>query len=112
MTNGPLFDWTPRRPRVSSAYPHEPSYKKPGTSELAAHQIKKRSGLVRECVLDAIRKAGTDGLTADEAAALIGESILTVRPRCTELKLFKLIRDSGMARRNESGKLAVVWVSV
>ena len=65
---------------------------------------------MRERVLAAIRKAGAFGLTADEAAAKLGLTPFTARPRCTELNKLGKIMDSGLRRENESGRRAIVWV--
>jgi hypothetical protein len=49
------------------------------------------------------------GATADEIAAAINYSILTVRPRVSELRRQGRILDSGVRRKNISGKSAIVW---
>ena len=55
------------------------------TSEAAARAIEGASvARLRAAVLQAFVDAGPGGLTADEAAAMIGESVLAVRPRVTE----------------------------
>lgn len=43
------------------------------------------------------------GLTADEMAERLGKSILSVRPRITELSHAGLIRDSGLRRMARGG---------
>jgi hypothetical protein len=48
-------------------------------------------------------------MTADEVADFVGESLLTIRPRMTELKRLGLLRDTGARRANASGRQAVVW---
>ncbi len=47
-------------------------------------------------------------MTADECASRMGLSILTVRPRCTELKITQRLADTGERRSNQSGKRAAV----
>lgn len=49
------------------------------------------------------------GLTADEVAALLVQSVLAVRPRVAELRKEGFIRDTGLRRSNASGKRAIVW---
>ena len=50
-----------------------------------------------------------EGLTADECAAIIGQTVLATRPRVTELnKQGKIIR-TGQRRKNVSGASAIVW---
>lgn len=74
----------------------------------ARDSIAPRADLVREAVFRAIQ-AAPDGLTADEAAAAIGESVLTCRPRTTELQQAGRILPTACRRRNASGRLATVW---
>lgn len=100
-----LFDWQQAYPVIPGSKGHH------GTSEAAAEAIKPDAGILREKTLRAIRSA-RDGLTADQVAEFLGESILSIRPRCSELKLYGHIKDSGQRRRNDSGKNAVVWVAV
>lgn len=96
---------------MTGAYPYTPGYKAHGTSELAAHGAAFSAADVRNEVLRAIERAGVEGLTADEAAAKVHRSILTVRPRVSELKLYGLIKDSGRTRLNDSGRRATVWIA-
>jgi len=49
------------------------------------------------------------GLTADEIAAALDESVLAVRPRVSELFHAGLIEKTGERRRNQSGLSAHVW---
>lgn len=51
---------------------------------------------------------GVTGLTPDEAAWLLERSVLSVRPRTTELLQSGTLQDSGERRRNESGNTAHV----
>lgn len=50
------------------------------------------------------------GLTADEAAASLGESILTVRPAVTRLRNAGKLIPTGERRENLSGRPATVLV--
>ena len=49
------------------------------------------------------------GLTADEIAARLGQSVLAVRPRVSELFHAGLIEKTGERRSNASGLSAHVW---
>jgi len=49
------------------------------------------------------------GLTADEIAARLGESVLAVRPRISELFHAGVIEKTGDRRPNASGLSAHVW---
>lgn len=54
-----------------------------------------------------------EGATADEIAYALRYSILTVRPRVSELyNKLKKIQKSDVRRPNQSGRNAVVWVIV
>jgi predicted ArsR family transcriptional regulator len=88
----------------SRAYPQSPGYSEPDTSKKAAETVD--AGTLRAIVLDAIERIGP--MTADECAGRLGMSILTVRPRFTELKAMSLIRDSGRRHPNSSGRMAKV----
>lgn len=92
-------------------YPGSPGYKDPDTSRLAARHVASRVEGLRALLLTRLRSAGADGLTADEAADLLGETPFAIRPRFTELLRDNRIVDSGLRRRNESGRTAKVWVA-
>ncbi|MEM7121911.1 MAG: hypothetical protein AAF563_11580 [Pseudomonadota bacterium] len=63
---------------------------------------------IREQVFDCLWFS--DGLTPDEVASRLGLSVLTVRPRCSELMRHGRIVDSGTRRVNASGRKAKVLV--
>lgn len=87
-------------------YPNTPGWKKSGTSSDAANKMKPHSSTLRNQVLEALRH---EEMTADEAAAAIGKTPFSVRPRVTELAKLGLIEESGVRRLNDSGSFAVVW---
>lgn len=103
-----LFSYTP--PPTPPRYPAAPGFKDLDTSRLAADSVAGRAGLLRERCRGLVADAGDAGMTADEAAARLGETVLSVRPRFTELLRAELIKDSGQRRRNDSGRSAKVWV--
>jgi len=94
---------------LSPGYPTTPGWKKRDTSIEAAVSIAARAPKLRDRVLATIKASGHHGLTADQVAARLGISILSARPRLSELVDLKLIRDTGHRRRNDSGKNAIVW---
>lgn len=96
-----------------SPYPYEPGAKVCGTSTDAAVEMKKKAPTLRAEVLALLRLPAyiTHGLTADRAAAILNESVLSIRPRFSELLEMGQIRDSGKRRANQSGKMATVWVA-
>jgi predicted ArsR family transcriptional regulator len=63
---------------------------------------------LRRLVIDVLA-ATPSGLTADEIAATLDESVLAVRPRVSELFHAGLIEKTGERRRNQSGLSAHVW---
>lgn len=92
------------------AYPYAPGAQNTDTSRAAAAEIASASPRLRELVLGEFERS--NGLTADEAAGRLGLSILTVRPRCTELLRLGKLRDSGARRLNNSGRKAAVLLPV
>lgn len=86
-----------------------PGYKEGTTSRDAALAVAGRAETLREKSLDALRKMP---LTADEVAMLLDESVLTIRPRLTELRKAGLIARTGDRRQNNSGKFAHVFSAV
>lgn len=87
-------------------YPREPGYAPNDTSHRATREVKAVATGLRFAVLGVLK---TRPMTADETAAALNQSVLTIRPRLTELLRMGVIEDSGERRRNESGKLAKVW---
>ena len=65
-----------------------------------------RAGTVAAKVYEAYLFFGA--MTADECAAAIGLGVLTVRPRCTELRAQGLLVASGERRPNRGGRTAAV----
>ena len=63
---------------------------------------------LRVLVLDLLA-ATPCGLTADEIAMKLGESVLAVRPRVSELFHARQIEKTGERRPNASGLNAYVW---
>ena len=98
----------PTRTVNSERYPETPGAKVVGTSKDAAEKIAPHAKTVRRDVLKEYATASDDGLTPDEAAKLVGNSVLTVRPRCAELKRLGHIKSTGETRKNASGHSANV----
>ena len=95
-----LFGWT--------GYPDSPGFKEHGgTSELAAARMSLTAGTLRAKAYAII--AASDGMTADEVARTMNESVLAIRPRITELGKAGWIYKTDMRRCNVSGMPAVVW---
>jgi predicted ArsR family transcriptional regulator len=91
-------------------YPNSPGFKGRDTSADAAAEVAEKAPLLRARCLAVLERS--NGLTADEVAGRLGASILSVRPRITELTRLNKVRDSGERRRNASGKRAIVWAAI
>jgi hypothetical protein len=89
-------------------YPHGPGFKKTATSKAAANSIAVYAATKRHHVLIEFVAAGRQGLTPDTCAKALNLSVLTVRPRCTELLAAGLLIPTGERRQNESGMSAAV----
>lgn len=93
-------------------YPDVPGHRGVSTSVEAANDLAPKLGRLQSAAYAAIKAADFVGLTADELAASLDVDRYTIQPRTSELKLRRMIRDSGMRRRNASGKRAIVWVAL
>jgi predicted ArsR family transcriptional regulator len=87
-------------------YPDAPGFKAAGTSEDAADSAKLVAAYIRAKVLRAVQQRP---MTPDECAETLGLSILSVRPRFSELRADCKIVDTGARRENISGRKAAVW---
>src|SRR3546814_1743546 len=93
-----------RRPMADLfTYPNAPGAQNRDTSRAAADHVAERAPVLRARVLAVIERS--NGLTADEAAGRLGVSILSVRPRVTELARLHKVRDSGQRRDRKSTRL-------
>lgn len=88
-------------------YPQSPGFKARQTSADAAADIAGRTPLLREQCLAVLRNKGA--LTPDQVAGHLGISILSVRPRFSELVRLGKIQDTGERRVNQSGRRAICW---
>lgn len=97
---------------MSTHYPIEPGAKeRGGTSEEAAQAIGgRKSAVLRELAFRVLEKFGP--MTADEVAARCAMSVLSIRPRISELGDMGRIRKTNERRRNASGQSAAVWEAV
>lgn len=91
-------------------YPAEPGAQERDTSQAAADAIAPDAATLRAKALAVVERS--NGLTADEVAGRMGMSILSIRPRLTELSRLGKVRDSGARRANGSGRKAIVWAAV
>jgi predicted ArsR family transcriptional regulator len=89
-------------------YPEAPGFKVAGPSEQAAKAITGSANKMRAAVLAQIAQY-QHGATADEIARDLNLSVLSVRPRVSELNRNGEIEQTGARRKNESGMTATVW---
>ena len=93
-----------RQGDLFQTYPNRPGFKQHGgTSQDAAEAIEPRADTLRGKALAVIKTAGPRGLTADEAADIMDRSVLSIRPRISELLELGLIERNGQRRKNSSG---------
>lgn len=89
-------------------YPYKAGHRKVRTSISAANETNKKiSRLHKQVLLELARNP--NGLTGSELSNLTKVSILTIRPRTTELKLQGLIIDSESTKKNENGKPEIIY---
>lgn len=84
-----------------------PGFKVSGPSQDAAANIAEHAQTLRDRV-DALFDGGQER-TADECAERLGQDILSVRPRLSELKRLGRIAETDERRQNKSGMTATVW---
>lgn len=77
------------------------------TSAAAATSMREHAPRLRQLVLDAVRRAGLNGLTSDEAEAQLGLAHQTCSARLVELRKHGQVVAAG-TRRTRSGRRAVV----
>lgn len=90
----------------SRVYPDAPGFKEQTTSRESAAKVAPDADNFRCLVLQAVRRQPS---TTDEVAAALDLSVLTVRPRMSELRALGNVEPSGLRRKNESGHSAIVW---
>jgi transposase len=88
-------------------YPDQPGFKAPGPSEQAAQAICSTAKKLRDQVLKIIAEAPA-GLSADAVADRLGKSVLSVRPRVSELRRLGEIQPTTQRVKNQSGMSATV----
>jgi hypothetical protein len=80
-----------------------PPYYRSVPEHIVPHACRLRSEVLAQFVA-----SGDRGLTADQAASALNESVLAVRPRVSELACGGLLAATGERRRNQSGLFANV----
>lgn len=110
ISSADLFGFDPHQAGSEGCdrYPHRPGFKSGGTSRAAANSISVYAETKRHDVLVEFVAAGERGSTPDTCATALNLSVLTVRPRCTELLAAGLLTPTGERRQNQSGMSAAV----
>lgn len=90
-------------------YPQSAGYSEPTTSRDAATAIESsgRAAKLRERVITLFRCGYR--LTADEAAAMLDEPILSIRPRIAEAHKLGKLQPTGERRASSGGRPSHVW---
>lgn len=96
----------PQGKGLGDRYPHAPGHKARATSRDAARAMRAKAPTLRDRVLAAITAGEA---SADQVAFLLGQSILSIRPRVAELAAMGKIVDSGKRRLNDSRHKAIIW---
>ena len=89
-----------------TTYPENPGHQHSDTSLKAAEAVSGKAAVLRDHCLSYLREFGPR--TADEVAAMMGESLLTIRPRITELRRMGKVRDTGVRRPSSTGHASAV----
>ena len=90
-------------------YPNSPGWKAPGSSLDAARNIRSHAKTVRDRVHNFLKARHPAFFSADQIADHLGESILTIRPRVSELNRAGEIEAVTERRKNASGMSAHCW---
>lgn len=83
----------------------------PPTSHTAARSVNAALPRLEAIVLDALRRAGTAGLTSWELADATGLDRVTASPRLAPLAAKGLALASEVRRLGPSGRAGIVWVA-
>lgn len=92
---------------MATGYPNQPGSRETDTSRDAAASMEASASTLRQMCVRSLRNDGPG--TADGVAGRVGVSILSIRPRFTELKRDGKIVDTGHRAKNDSGRNAIVW---
>lgn len=92
--------------QISKVYPFKPGYKITGTSMQAAQSMEEASLTLKALVYELLK---VQDLTTDECAEKLGKTVLSIRPRLTELEAQGFIHKTHQVRKNASGRNATVW---
>jgi predicted ArsR family transcriptional regulator len=96
--------------KQTEMYPFAAGFKEiAGASEQAAKKQNKEQNNERRRRALNLFKNHPNGLTSDEVANILGENILAIRPRVSELRAQGKIESTGTRRKSVNGNGATVW---
>lgn len=101
MSAQQVLDFTAAR--AKRHYPDRAGYKAAGTSQEAAAGIE-GSGAAARLRTAVVGFYARQSGTPDECAAALGESILSIRPRCSELCQQGMLYRTGERRKSSEGR--------
>jgi hypothetical protein len=93
----------------STNYPQHPGSKAPGPSSEAARTIARPATTLRMRVYSFLRDRYPAAYSADQIAETLGETILSIRPRVSELNKSGEIEAAEGRSKNQSGMSAHCW---
>ena len=94
------------------AYPDRPGWKAKGASSEAAYAVAEHAKTLRKRVHDFLRNRYPAAFSADQIADGSDGTILSVRPRVSELKKLGAIEAVGQRHKNRSGMSGHCWRAV
>ena len=90
-------------------YPYKAGHRNVDTSIKSAEKINKHLKRISKIVLVELAKVYPNGLTGSEIARNANRSLLSIRPRTTELKHQGLIIDTDKRRKNEYDNTEIIY---
>ena len=89
-------------------YPHKAGHRGHRNSIISANETNKKLSRLKKQILIELYK-NPKGLIGSELSDILKVSILTIRPRTTELKAQGLILDSEKSKKNDNGKPEIIY---
>ena len=89
-------------------YPYQAGHRGHRNSIISANETNKKLSRLKKQIMIELYK-NPKGLIGSELSDILKVSILTIRPRTTELKILGLITDTEQDRKNDGGKPEAVF---
>lgn len=87
-------------------YPDAAGWKARETSREAAEAVTPKAKTLRQRVLETVAQRPA---SPEQIAKALGEPVMNIRPRLSELAKLNLVEDSGMRAIAMGGRKAIVW---